>query len=141
MRVSERIDLQGLPQECNLLAVSNQWGFVIVGGSSGGSSSYRMMSQLICLDVRIHRLRDVQKLLEESSKDDLPISNPLHVLPLPARPVWVRCVADEVNWVKLMGRLAMNEEKLVVATLNGAGICVYRLKDVLGGDVRCLRSG
>jgi len=39
-------------------------------------------------------------------------------------------------WIELIRRLAMNEERLVVATLDGAGICVYRLRDILDGDVR-----
>lgn len=29
----------------------------------------------------------------------------------------------------------MGEQRLIVATLDGAGICVYKLKDILGGDV------
>ena len=33
-----------------------------------------------------------------------------------------------------MSSLAMNEERLIVAT--GEGLCLWRLKDVMGGDVR-----
>jgi hypothetical protein len=32
-------------------------------------------------------------------------------------------------------RLAHNEEKLVVATADGAGICLYNLREILSGDV------
>jgi hypothetical protein len=31
----------------------------------------------------------------------------------------------------------MNEERLVVATAGGAGICLFRLRDVVNGSVRC----
>jgi hypothetical protein len=35
--VSEKVELDGLPQECNLLAISNQWDLLIAGGDSGES--------------------------------------------------------------------------------------------------------
>lgn len=39
VRVSDKVDLQGLPLECNLMAISNQWDFLAVGSSSGMSGS------------------------------------------------------------------------------------------------------
>jgi nucleoporin NUP159 len=38
VRVSERINLEGLPLECNLMAVSNKFGVLIVGSNSGQSN-------------------------------------------------------------------------------------------------------
>jgi hypothetical protein len=35
--VAEKVELDGLPQECNLLAISNQWDLLIAGGDSGES--------------------------------------------------------------------------------------------------------
>lgn len=35
VRVSDKVDLHGLPHECNLMAVSNVWGLLVVGSSTG----------------------------------------------------------------------------------------------------------
>ncbi|KAK8846598.1 hypothetical protein IAR55_005684 [Kwoniella newhampshirensis] len=105
VRVSEKVELEGLPNECNLLAVSNRWGLLIVGSNN---------------DIRIHRLADFHNLLEEAAKDASPVSTPIQTIPLPSRPVWIR--------------LAMNEERLVVATGNGAGVCIFKLRDIVGGN-------
>jgi hypothetical protein len=37
VRVSDKVDLDGLPYESNLLAVSNTWGLLIVGSNHGES--------------------------------------------------------------------------------------------------------
>nr|XP_019047643.1 hypothetical protein I302_04259 [Kwoniella bestiolae CBS 10118]OCF26573.1 hypothetical protein I302_04259 [Kwoniella bestiolae CBS 10118] len=105
VRVSDKVDLEGLPLECNLMVVSNVWDLIVVGGND---------------DVRIHRLSDFHGLLEGAAKDASPTSTPIQIIGLSARPVWIR--------------LAMNEERLVVATANGAGIHVFKLKEVLSGD-------
>jgi hypothetical protein len=36
VRVSDKVELDGLPQECNLMVVSNRLGLIIVGSSTGG---------------------------------------------------------------------------------------------------------
>jgi hypothetical protein len=46
VRVSDKVELEGLPEECNLMAVSNMYGLVAVGGQSG-SSRVRVSSSLI----------------------------------------------------------------------------------------------
>ena len=74
--------------ECNLMAVSNKFGVLIVG-SNTGKLSLELLDLLI-LDVRIHRLKDVHKLLEESPKDGSPVSEPIVTIALPGRPVWIR---------------------------------------------------
>lgn len=35
VRVSDKVDLEGLPQECYLMVVSNHWGLIIVASSTG----------------------------------------------------------------------------------------------------------
>ncbi|WWC87343.1 uncharacterized protein L201_002232 [Kwoniella dendrophila CBS 6074] len=105
VRVSDKIELDNLPNECNLMAVSNIWDLLIVASNN---------------DIRIHKLSNFHELLEKAAKDASPTSNPLQTINLPARPVWIR--------------LAMNEERLVVATAEGSGIHMYRLKDVLNGN-------
>jgi hypothetical protein len=40
VRVSDRISFDGLPLECNLMAVSNKWDVLAVGSGSGESSWY-----------------------------------------------------------------------------------------------------
>lgn len=47
VRVSERVDLEGLPFECNLMAVSNTYGLAAVGGQSGESNCKRLFVMLI----------------------------------------------------------------------------------------------
>lgn len=37
VRVAEKVDLQGLPRECNLMAVSNARDLLVVGGNTGRS--------------------------------------------------------------------------------------------------------
>ncbi|WVQ76614.1 hypothetical protein IAR50_006287 [Cryptococcus sp. DSM 104548] len=113
VRVSEKIDLEGLPNECNLMAVFNKWGLLIVGSNS---------------DIRIHRLIDVHKAIKEAPPGGktLPDIAPVQTVPLPARPVWIRS--------------AMNEERLIVATVNGAGIFVWSLKDIMAGSTNPLQS-
>ena len=39
VRVSDRVDLAGLPQECNLMVVSNSYDLLVVGGNQGVSAS------------------------------------------------------------------------------------------------------
>jgi nucleoporin NUP159 len=39
VRVSDKVDLESLPHECNLMAVSNTWGLLVVGSSNGTSIS------------------------------------------------------------------------------------------------------
>ncbi|WVF70427.1 hypothetical protein IAT40_005217 [Kwoniella sp. CBS 6097] len=104
VRVSDTVDLEGLPSECNLMVVSNIWGLLIVGSNQ---------------DIRIHRLSDFHHALETAAKDASAVSTPVQTIALTARPVWIR--------------LAMNEEKLVVATDNGSGVHLFNLKDVLAG--------
>ncbi|KAK4685887.1 hypothetical protein P7C73_g4252, partial [Tremellales sp. Uapishka_1] len=89
VRVSDRVTLQGLPHECNLMAISN-----------------------------IHRLVIVAS---DTVKEFVPVSTPTQILPLSGRPVWIR--------------LAMAEERLVVALEKGAGVCLYKLADVVSGNV------
>ncbi|OCF34018.1 hypothetical protein I316_04364 [Kwoniella heveanensis BCC8398] len=105
VRVSDAVDLEGLPSECNLMVVSNNWGLLIVGSNQ---------------DVRIHRLPEFHTTLEDAAKDASPVSTPIQIIPLSARPVWIR--------------LAMNEERLVVATNNGSGIHLFHLKDIVAGN-------
>ncbi|TYJ58262.1 hypothetical protein B9479_001088 [Cryptococcus floricola] len=113
VRVSEKIELEGLPNECNLMTVVNKWGLLIVGSNS---------------DIRIHRLVDVHKVINEAPPGGktLPEIAPVQTVSLPARPVWIRS--------------AMNEERLVVATANGAGIFVWNLKDIIAGSTNPLHS-
>lgn len=33
--MSEKINLEGLPDECSLMTVVNTWGLVVVGGNNG----------------------------------------------------------------------------------------------------------
>jgi hypothetical protein len=35
VKVADQVDLGGLPGECNLMAVSNTWGILAVGGNTG----------------------------------------------------------------------------------------------------------
>lgn len=35
VKVADNVDLEGLPGECNLMAVSNTWGLLAVGGNNG----------------------------------------------------------------------------------------------------------
>jgi len=35
VRVSDRVNLEGLPLECNLMAVSNRFGLLVVGSNTG----------------------------------------------------------------------------------------------------------
>ena len=39
VRVQDPVDLQDLPSECHLMAISNTWDLIIVGGPSGGYSN------------------------------------------------------------------------------------------------------
>ncbi|EIW68597.1 hypothetical protein TREMEDRAFT_74106 [Tremella mesenterica DSM 1558] len=105
LRVSDKVDLNGLPQHTNLIAVSNGLGLLIVGSNS---------------DVKIHRLQDVHKELEGAAKDASPVCEPLVTLSLHARPVWIR--------------LAMDETRLVVATADGSGLFLWRLMDAVNGN-------
>nr|XP_018265939.1 uncharacterized protein I303_02316 [Kwoniella dejecticola CBS 10117]OBR88097.1 hypothetical protein I303_02316 [Kwoniella dejecticola CBS 10117] len=105
VRVSDRVELDGLPNECNLMVVSNNWDLLIVGSDN---------------DIRIHRLSSFHSLLEDSAKDASPTSEAIQTIPLPARPVWIR--------------LAMNEERLVVATSSRSGVHIYKLREVLSGN-------
>ncbi|WWD00126.1 hypothetical protein V866_007034 [Kwoniella sp. B9012] len=105
VRVSDKVDLEGLPAECNLMVVSNLWDLLIVGGNN---------------DIRIHRLSQFHKVLEGAAKDASPTSDTIQTISLPARPVWIR--------------LAMNEERLVVATASGTGVHVFKLNEVLSGN-------
>lgn len=47
--MSDKVELDGLPQECNLMAVSNTYGLVAVGGQSGTSS---LPTQRVAADTR-----------------------------------------------------------------------------------------
>ncbi|WRT65194.1 uncharacterized protein IL334_002137 [Kwoniella shivajii] len=111
VRVSDRIELEGLPTECNLMVVSNIWDLLIVGSNN---------------DVRIHRLSKFHQILEGAIKDASPVSEPIQNIELSDRPVWIK--------------LAMNEEKLVVATANGAGFHLFKLRDVLSGNTNPYHS-
>ncbi|KIR34935.1 nucleoporin family protein [Cryptococcus deuterogattii MMRL2647] len=113
VRVSEKINLEGLPDECSLMTVVNTWGLVVVGGNN---------------DVRIHRLADIHKLINEApgGNKTLPESAPVQTISLPARPVWVKS--------------AMKDECLIVATANGAGVFVWKLRDVMAGNTSPLHS-
>lgn len=95
------------------MAVVNTWGLVVVGGNS---------------DVRIHRLADIHRLINEApgGNKTLPESAPVRTISLPARPVWVKS--------------AVKDEYLVVATANGAGVFVWKLRDVVAGDTSPLHS-
>ena len=72
------------------------------------------------VDVRIHRLSEVHTQLKSGSKDIQPTSTPIQTISLPSRPVWVR--------------LAMNEERLVVALTEGT-VHIYNLADILRGQI------
>ncbi|AFR95835.2 nucleoporin family protein [Cryptococcus neoformans C23] len=113
VRVSENINLEGLPDECSLMAVVNTWGLVVVGGNT---------------DVRIHRLADIHRLINEApgGNKTLPESAPVQTISLPARPVWVKSV--------------MKDEYLIVATANGAGVFVWKLRDAMAGNTSPLHS-
>lgn len=37
VEVSDKVDLQGLPTECNLMAISNKWGILAAGSNNGKS--------------------------------------------------------------------------------------------------------
>ncbi|ORX36164.1 hypothetical protein BD324DRAFT_652063 [Kockovaella imperatae] len=104
VRVSDKVDVGSLPQECNLMAISNLYDLLIVGSNT---------------DIRIHRLSDVHKLLEDTPKDASPTSTPAYTVPLPSRPIWIR--------------LAMREERLIVG-LEGRGVQMFRLSDIVGGN-------
>lgn len=71
------------------------------------------------VDVRIHRLSQVHTQLESGSKDSQPTSTPIQTISLPSRPVWIR--------------LAMSEERMVVALIDGT-VHIYNLADVLRGQ-------
>ncbi|WVN88834.1 uncharacterized protein L203_104048 [Cryptococcus depauperatus CBS 7841] len=111
--VSEKIDLEDLPNECNLMAVANQRGLLVVGSND---------------DVRIYRLKDIHDLINEAPAGGktLPEATPLRRIGLPARPVWIR--------------LAMNEEYLIVATAHSSGVFVWKFQDVVMGDTPPLHS-
>ena len=79
------------------------------------------------IDVRIHRLKDVHKLLEESPKDGSPVSDPFVTISLPGRPVWIRLAAEET--------------KLVITTSAPASAQVYQLSDLVAGRVGYLDIG
>ncbi|KAK6904192.1 hypothetical protein I203_107708 [Kwoniella mangroviensis CBS 8507] len=111
VRVSDKVELEGLPAECNLMVVSNLWDLLIAGGNN---------------DIRIHRLSHFHKVLEGAAKDASPTSDAIQTISLPARPVWIR--------------LAMNEERLVVATAEGSGVQVFKLKEVLSGNTASYHS-
>ncbi|ORY23815.1 hypothetical protein BCR39DRAFT_342962 [Naematelia encephala] len=107
VRVSDKVDLSGLPYECSLMAVSNIWDLLLVGSNTG---------------LQVYRLSELHRLLEGAAKDASPAASPVQTIPLPARPIWVK--------------LAMNDERLVVSMADGAGTSLWRLRDVLAGSVR-----
>ena len=82
------------------------------------------VSELNSSDVRVHRLSEFQRLLDDAAKDATPVSEPVATIALSARPVWLR--------------LAMGEERLFVALEDGRGALLFRLSDVTSGNVRRL---
>lgn len=42
--MSENINLEGLPDECSLMAVVNTWGLVVVGGNTGKHNLFEKLA-------------------------------------------------------------------------------------------------
>ena len=110
MQVSDKVQLEGLPFECGLLAVSNQLDVLAVGSSS---------------DVRIHRLSSFHLTLESAAKKDHPSLETVATLSLSGRPTFLR--------------MAHNEQYLVVAILGG-DVNLYDLASVLSGQTSPLHT-